>query len=230
MLDENFSFINEEFHAGSVSPQQLDLLLADGWRHFGTHFFRYNLGFYELDIRRVLPLRIRLADFTFSKSQRRVLRKNEDLRIQIGGSMIDAEAEDLFHLHKQRFKGDVPSSITDFLGSGASPVDTRELRVFENGELVAVSYFDIGGSSVSGVYAMFEPEASGRSLGIFTMLKEIEFAVENRKEFYYLGYAYEGNSFYDYKKRFRGTQMFDWRGNWLPFDESEMEFENIFRR
>jgi len=230
MLDENFSFINEEFHASSVSPRQLDLLLADGWRHFGTHFFRYNLGFYELDIRRVLPLRIRLADFSFSKSQRRVLRKNGDVRILIDRLTIDVYAEELFHRHKQRFKGDVPNSITDFLGSGESPVNTQELRVFTNDELAAVSYFDISGSSVSGVYAMFEPNAADRSLGIFTMLQEITFAIENGKEFYYLGYAYEGNSFYDYKKRFRGTEMFDWRGRWLPFDESEMEFKNFFRR
>ena len=83
-----------------------------------------------------------------------------------------------------------------------------------------MSYFDIGGESVSGIYAMFEPKSAGRSLGIFTMLKEIEFARERGKEFYYLGYAYAGNSFYDYKKRFSGTEMFDWNGCWLPFQEA----------
>jgi leucyl-tRNA---protein transferase len=230
MLDENFSFINEEFRADSVSPGQLDVLLADGWRHFGTHFFRYNLGFYELQIRRVIPLRIRLAEFSFSKSQRRVLRKNKGLVIITNRVVIDREAEELFHRHKRRFKGDVPNAISDFLGTGSPPVDTLEMRVLEGEHLQAVSYFDVSGSSVSGVYAMFEPEAAARSLGIFTMLKEIEFAAENNKEFYYLGYAYEGTSFYDYKKRFRGTEMFDWQGDWLPFDESEMEFKNIFRR
>jgi arginine-tRNA-protein transferase len=227
MLD---SFVNEEFHAASVSPEQLDLLLADGWRHFGTHFFRYNLGFYESDIRRVIPLRIRLADFSFSKSQRRVLRKNDGLAVRTGELAVGRAVEELFHRHKQRFKGDVPSSISDFLGSEGSPVDTRELSVRDEDRLIAVSYFDVGGTSVSGVYAMFEPTAAGRSLGTFTMLKEIEFAVENGKEFYYLGYAYEGSSFYDYKKRFRGTEMFDWKGGWVKFDESEMEFKNIFRR
>ncbi|MGI8811508.1 MAG: arginine-tRNA-protein transferase [Pyrinomonadaceae bacterium] len=218
MLDEGFSFINEEFYAESVSPRQLDLLLADGWRHFGTHFFRYNLGFYELDIRRVIPLRIRLADFSLSKSQRRVLRKNDNLRIEISVLAIDSSAEELFHRHKMRFKGDVPNSITDFLGSGPSPVDTRELRVLENNQLAAVSYFDVGDACISGVYAMFEPHAAALGLGIFTMLQEIELAKDNNKEFYYLGYAYEGNSFYDYKKRFRATEVFDWQGGWQPFD------------
>ena len=51
------------------------------------------------------------------------------------------------------------------------------------------------------------------------MLKEIEFAIENGKEFYYQGYAYEGESFYDYKKRFRGTEFFGWDGNWVTLSE-----------
>jgi len=74
-----------------------------------------------------------------------------------------------------------------------------------------------GERTLSGIYAMFDPEEAQRGLGIFTMLKEIEFAISNGKEFYYQGYAYEGESFYDYKKRFRGTECFDWRGGWEGF-------------
>jgi len=203
-------------------PQQLDLLLADGWRHFGTHFFRYNLGFYEHDIRRVIPLRIRLADFLLSKSQRRVLRKNDDLEIVIRPLAADRESEHLFDRHKQRFKSDLPNSIYDFVAADvdSSPTEAMELRVCENGKLCAVSYFDIAAASVSGVYAMFEPSMSTRSLGIFTMLREIEFAANSGKQFYYLGYTYEGNSFYDYKKRFSGNEMFDWSGSWVPFHDA----------
>ena len=64
---------------------------------------------------------------------------------------------------------------------------------------------------------MFDPELTRRSLGIFTMLKVIEFAMQNGKELYYQGYSYEGESFYDYKKRFHGTESYDWRGNWRTF-------------
>jgi leucyl-tRNA---protein transferase len=75
MLLDNFRLINEEFYANSLLPEQMDSLWAKGWRHFGTHFFRYNVGFLIDDLRFVLPLRIRLADFSFSKSQRRVRRR-----------------------------------------------------------------------------------------------------------------------------------------------------------
>jgi arginine-tRNA-protein transferase len=210
-------FINEEFFADSISPAQLDLLLADGWRHFGTHFFRYSIGFHEFDIRQVIPLRIRLADFSFSKSQRRVLRKNSDLRITFQPIQITAEKESLFDRHKVRFKTGVPDTIYDFI-SADSPCETLELSVYKDAGLIATSFLDIGQGSVSSVYAMFEPAEHSRSLGIFTLLKEIEFARENRKEFLYLGYCYEGESFYDYKKRFSATEMYDWQGNWKRFE------------
>jgi arginine-tRNA-protein transferase len=104
IFDGDVKFINEEFYCESVRANHLDKLLADGWRHFGTHFFRYNLGIHESDIRRVIPLRIRLADFSLSKSQRRVLRDNPDTQVEIKPIRITDEAADLFERHKQRFK------------------------------------------------------------------------------------------------------------------------------
>ena len=214
-------FINEEFYADAVTPGQLDVLLSDGWRHFGTHFFRYNLAVYNGEIRRVLPLRIRLADFTLSKSQRRVLRKNEDLRVEIRPIAITDESNALFHRHKERFDQGIPASIYDFLSAQPAtiPGDGREIAVYRGKALVAVSYFDVARNSISGIYAVFDPDESTRRLGIFTMLKEIEFAIETGRDFYYQGYAYEGESFYDYKKRFSGLEQFDWDGRWLPFSE-----------
>ncbi|HVQ56960.1 MAG TPA: hypothetical protein VMS29_09410, partial [Pyrinomonadaceae bacterium] len=115
LLDADFEYINEAFEADKVTPGQLDVLLANGWRHFGTYFFRYNLGLLDLDIRHVIPLRTRLSEFSLSKSQRRVLKKNDDLDIVIRPIEIDDDAEALFHRHKQRFDHNIPESIFDFL-------------------------------------------------------------------------------------------------------------------
>jgi leucyl-tRNA---protein transferase len=218
MLDVGLTFINEQFHAERVSPRQMDKLLADGWRHFGTEFFRYNLGIHEFAIRRVIPLRIRLADFVFSKSQRRNLRKNSDLKTEVRPIAITPEAETLFQKHKQRFKFGIPDSIYDFLSPepATAPCKAMEVCVTDGGRLIAASYFDIGKLSTSSIYAMFDPSESARGLGIFTILKEIEFARERGMEFLYLGYCYEGNSFYDYKKRFCATEKFDWNDLWEP--------------
>lgn len=214
LLDADFEYINEAFEADSITPAQLDALLAKGWRHFGNYFFRYNLGFLDLEIERVLPLRIRLADFTPSKSQRRVLRQNEDLDVMIEDISIDQKMEELFDRHKRRFKNNVPPTIYEFLPVGQTPSETKQLSVRKNGELIAASFFDVGEATTSGVYAIFEPREQTRSLGIFTLLKEIEHAILTGNDFYYQGYAYESESFYDYKKRFRGTEVFDWQQSW----------------
>lgn len=222
-LDGDFQFINEEFYTESVTPAQIDLLLADGWRHFGNHFFRYNLGLYQDEIRRVLPLRVRLADFKPSKSQRRIFRRNSDLEVKIQPVDITDETHELFQRHKQRFKSGAPSSLYDFLSiePANGPTETFEIGVCGDDRLLAASFFDVGGMSTSSVYGIFEPTETSRSLGIFTMLKEIEYARENGKQYYYPGYAYEGESFYDYKKRFSALERFDWRGAWLPMSSSD---------
>ncbi len=225
MLSEGeLNFINEEFHADRVTPPHFDELLAAAWRHFGTHFFRYSFAFYELDIRIVIPLRIRLDNFSISRSQRRVLSRNADTTVEIGPIEITDESIALFERHKKRFKVGVPDSIYDFLSTSPAevPGKAESIRVWLEGRLIAESYFDIGTRSVSAIYAVFDPDLPRRSLGIFTMLKEIEFAVEQGKELYYQGYAYEGSSFYDYKKRFRGTETFDWKGNWKAFRSGDI--------
>ncbi|MDM7923586.1 MAG: hypothetical protein QUS14_14905, partial [Pyrinomonadaceae bacterium] len=191
------------------------------WRHFGTHFFRYNIGFYEGEVRRVTPLRIRLADLSFSKSQRRNLKRNARFRVDVSPLFITDEARSLFLRHKSRFSEGVPESINDFVPStaDASPCTTMQVSVFDDGRLIAESYFDIGERAISGIYGMFDPDLTQSGLGIFTLLKEIELARESGKEFYYLGYAYEGNSFYDYKKRFAATEVYDWQSKWIAAGE-----------
>lgn len=219
MIVDRLEIINEEFDATTVTPEQYDFLLAHAWRHFGSHFFRYNFGIYEDEIRRVIPLRIRLSDLKISKSQRRVLRRNADLKVSIGPYNITTETHQLFEYHKRRFKTGVPNSIYDFIARDAasSPTELLEISVRDRGKLVAASFFDLAERSVSAIYGCFDPEETRRSLGIFTMLKVMDHATQLGLEFYYHGYAYEGSSFYDYKKHFSAIEAFDWTGTWAPF-------------
>lgn len=214
--------VQEAFYADQVSPNRLDDLFASGWRHFAESFYRYDRTLHDGVIRDVLPLRVRLSNFEPSKSHRRNLRKNADLMAAYGPADVSPEIVELFGRHRTRFTSNRPDSPFDYLSlyeTAWHPCEVKELRVYDDRRLVAVSFFDVGKQSVSGIYAMFEPELSARGLGIFTMLKEIEWAIETDREFYYLGYAYAGESFYDYKKRFRGTEVFDWKDRWETFEE-----------
>ena len=221
MLDSDFLLINEAFETQSISPFEMDLLLAEGWRNFGTYFFRHNIGIYRGDFKRVIPLRIRTKDFAPSKSQRRNLQRNKDLQCIIRPIVIDEAKEQLFDRHKSRFEEHVPETIYTFLSKSPAsiPSEAFELCLYDAESLLAVSFFNLGEDSVSGIYAMFEPEETKRGLGILTMLLEIQYTIDTGRNFYYQGYAYEGESFYDYKKRFCALEMFDWQGNWIDFKE-----------
>ena len=150
-----------------------------------------------------------------------MLGKNRDLDTVIRPVEFDAEKHALFEKHAARFTHGKPENIYAFLDEKAAtvPCETLEICVFESNRLAAVSFLDIGKESVSSIYAMFEPELAKRSLGIYTMLLEIEYAANSGKSFYYQGYAYEGESFYDYKKGFAATESYEWKGIWKKYVE-----------
>jgi arginine-tRNA-protein transferase len=214
--------ILEHSEMSSLSAQRLDLRLVTGWRHFGTHFFRYNFALHEGVLCGVLPLRLRVDDTTLTKSQRRIWRRNSDLGTRIVPTRHCVEYDRLFALHRRRFTNDVPDSLRDFFSENPAEIPclnaTFEVRL--GGKLVAASFMDIGRESTSSVYGMFDPEHGRRSLGIHTLLLELAYARQLGKRFHYLGYAYTVPSVYDYKKQFLGVESYDWGHGWrlLPKD------------
>ena len=211
--------INEYFVAGSMGAAEMDLLWAQGWRHFGTHFFRYSIAEHDGALCHVLPLRLKLASFTPSRSQQRVLKKNLDVEVIMRDAVIDSAKEGLFLRHRERFRQNVPESIYDFMSDlpAIVPCRNQEICVYDSGRLLAASFLDVGQEATSAVYAAFEPAESQRSLGIFTMLCAIEQSQALGCRYYYPGYAYREPSMYDYKKRFTGLEVYDWGSGWKSF-------------
>lgn len=221
-VDAGMIFLHENFHRARVTPEQMDALWAAGWRHFGTEFFRYSVALHR-GYKYVTPLRVELAKFTPSRSQRRVAAKNRDLRVVIRASFIDAEKEAMFDRHKLRFAENTPDSIHGFLSSrpASVPCTNREIAVYAGERLIAVTFLDIGHEATSGVYAIFEPDEGRRSLGVFSILECIRYSRELGYKYYYPGYAYREPSVYDYKKRFAGLEYLAWGEGWKPFPTAE---------
>ena len=222
-------FLNDAFQTRRVRAAELDLLWAEGWRHFGTYFFRYSLAEHRGRICHVIPLRIELSRFTPSRSQKRALAKNRDLQVVIRDTVIDAAKESLFERHRERFKENVPDSLYTFLSRQPASVPCRnqELCVYAGERLLAASFLDIGAAATSAVYATFEPEEHKRSLGIFTMLRAIEYSRELGCRYYYPGYAYREPSVYDYKKNFAGLEYLDWEVGWKPYSQEANAINQI---
>jgi len=81
------------------------------------------------------------------------------------------------------------------------------MRYSVKGKLVGVSWLDYLPNSLSSVYFAFEPEEAKRSLGTFSVLKEIEIARMSGREFYYLGFYVPGSPKMSYKGRFKPHEL-----------------------
>ncbi len=216
-------FIQEAQELPTASPALMDRLWSAGWRHFGRQFFRYSLSLSETgDLQIIQPLRMELASFRPTKSQRRVIRHNVDADIRIVPAVVDAEREAIFLRHRERFVSNIPESLHTFMPEedpAHAPCECVSVEVRTGSRLIAVSYLDVGETAVSSVYAMFEPDEAWRSPGTLTLIAEMQWAAAQGKRWLYPGYATVQPSHYDYKKSFRPMDYFDWTGSWLPLGD-----------
>ena len=205
----------------SVQTEVMDELWAIGWRNFGTDFFRASLMADEMSLKRQIALRINVAEFEMSKSQRRTYRRNSDLQLTIDGAALTEEVKDLFEIHKMRFVRNIPDRLEDFLGvePNGQPCECQQFSVRSGSRLLAASYLALGKRACSSIYAVFDPEFSKRRLGVFTMLAELEYAKALGYEHFYSGYATVESSCYDYKKEFQALHYYGWEGRWAPIGE-----------
>ena len=224
---ETSRIIFEDFESEAVVPAEIDRLLADGWRHAGVHFYRYNYAFHRGMLTEVIPLRIVLDQFAMSKSQRRNWRANEGkgYRVVVRPSEVDEEKDALFQRHKRKFEDNIPESLHDFLSRTPSriPCEGGEIAVYDGNRLIGVSFFDVGAEALSTIYGMYDLDYGKQGLGIYTMLLEMKHARQLGKRYYYHGYCYRCPSFYDYKKAFTAVEAFDWDGRWAPLASSSSD-------
>jgi arginine-tRNA-protein transferase len=210
--------IRDGFESVQVRPEEMDVLWSLGFRHFGTYFFRYDMCRYKNETVHVLPLRIDLKRFTPSASQKRIMKRNRDLRVVFREAFIDEEKIRLFEMHRERFTENIPDNLFTFISPMPSiiPCRTLECCLFHEDKLIAAGFMDIGETSTSAVYTVYDTGYYRRSLGIYVLLSEIRYSTEAGFDYLYHGYTYREDSNYEYKKNFTGLEYFDWRGEWKP--------------
>lgn len=196
----------EHFFADHLTGHELETLLADGWRKFGHYFFRPACP----GCRACTSLRVPVARFRPSRSQKRVLRLCRNVRVSFGPLRYSSELFDLYQLHgRERFGQE--NSFEDFAASLHSPSCPALLARYETyGRLVAAGYLDKSAQGLSSVYFVFDPEFSALSPGVFGALREIEYARSLGLDYYYLGYIVPGCAKMAYKGRFHPHEIYSW--------------------
>ena len=207
----------------SLSPESLDRHLARGWYRMGSTIFTTHFLFFNQQPYSAVWIRYGLADFEFSKSQRKLLRRNAKLfAVRIGPRVIDAEHEALYQRYAADFDGRLSPTIAESLEDydGEVVFNTYEITIRErvSGRLVACSYFDLGGDSAASILGIYDPALSTFSLGYYTMLLEMEYCLANTFNWYYPGYVVPGYQRFDYKLRLGPAEYYDVRSDgWQPY-------------
>jgi leucyl-tRNA---protein transferase len=171
----------------TLEGSRFDELLEQGDRRVGRMLYRTACP----SCRACEPLRIPVDLFTPSRSHRRILRRNEDLRVEVGPAIYSAERLALFNRHK-RERG-LARREQDTTQAGyegwfvRSCVETVEMRYLVGDRLVGVGIVDLGERDSSSVYFYFDPDEGRRSLGTLSTLFEVEWLRRRGGRYHYLG-------------------------------------------
>ena len=215
----------------TLSPESLDWHLGNGWYRMGSTIFTTHFLFFKNRPYSALWIRIDLQGFGFSKSQRKLLRKNAKLfDVSVAPRRIDAQREALYRKYANDFDGRLSPTIADSLEDYDNEIvfNTWETTVREkvSKQLVACSYFDLGSESAASILGIFDPKLRSFSLGYYTMLLEMEYCLQRGFRYYYPGYVVPGYQRFDYKLRLGESEYYDVRsGKWLPYRDLDPSTE-----
>lgn len=206
-----------------ISSKDLDRLLASGYFRTGNYMMRTRVLYFNDEILNTLHIRIVLEEHFFSKSLYKILKRNNaKFTYKIQPLNITDEKETLYKIHRKRFKGNASASLMAYLYDNIKRniFNTLELNIYEEGKLIGFSFFDLGEDSMASIIGIYHQEYANNSLGIYTMLLEIEYAKFLHLKYYYPGYVTYEPSQFNYKQRLSNQfEFYDWHTKqWLSFE------------
>jgi len=216
-----------------IKGKELDDYLANGWYRMGqtiftTHFLCFGENFYS-----AIWVRLDLVQHQFSKSLRKIIKRNNArFQFHFGKAVIDVPREALYQKYRATFPGMIAPSILDSLQDGDhfNVYNTYEFTAYDGDKLVAVSYFDLGEDSIASILGFYDPDYKAHSLGLYTMLMEVEYGKIQGFSYFYPGYVVPGYDRFEYKLRIGPVDYLDLRsGDWLPYADLSAEEVPIYR-
>ena len=212
---------DEAWLSTAVNPAAYHELMNRGFRRSGHILYRPVCEACQACV----PIRIPAATFALSRSQRRNLRRNRDVQVSVGMPELTQEKFDVYrrylrHQHNDSNQGDDADSLREFLYS--SCVRTLEFEYRDaRGALLGVSIADFSRQSLSSVYHFFEPAHARRGIGVYSVLREIEWCRAGGVPWYYLGYWVQGCRTMEYKSRYRPCELLI-DGRWQVQGDSQV--------
>ncbi|MDR5651802.1 arginyltransferase [Ruixingdingia sedimenti] len=207
---------------GDQAERLNDALSKQGFRRSQNVLYRPSCA----ECSACLSARIRVADFTPSRTQRRTLRRNAALRRNATSPWATEEQFALFRRYLDSRHSDGGMADMDVFEFSAmieeTPIRSRVVeytRPAEPGEhgrpLIAVCLTDILDDGLSMVYSFYDPDRTHLSLGTWIILDHIAIAREAGLPYVYLGYWVPGSRKMGYKAQFDALEIYK-GGRWQP--------------
>ncbi|MBC06469.1 arginyltransferase [Thalassospira sp.] len=177
------------------------------------------------DCNACVPVRVCCAEFTPSRSFRRIKNKNSDLVRTVMPPTATQEQYQLFSTYQDARHGNGDMARMDARDYRAMIEDsTVETSIFEyrraDDSLIAVALVDILADGLSAVYSFFDPAEDRRGLGTYIVLDLIDEAKMLSLPHIYLGYWIGDCRKMSYKMRFQPLEGFR-DGQWIRMEDAE---------
>ena len=197
---------------GSNSRRLNNSLSKQGFRRSQNVLYRPSCS----NCNACMSARISSTEFKQSKSQKRIIIRNEDVIRVVSPPLATDPQYDLFkrYINKRHPNGGMSDmDANDFTAMiEETNVESKIVEYYENKngtpELISFSLVDILDDGISMVYSVFDPYMKERSLGTYMIIDHNDLALEMKLKFVYLGYWVKGSSKMDYKKRFSPLEVF----------------------
>ncbi|EDP59031.1 arginyltransferase [Vibrio sp. AND4] len=181
------------------------LLMANGFRRSGDTIYKPHCQ----HCKACQPIRIAVADFIPSKSQKRLLNKGKGLRWEMK-TELDLNWFDIYsrYICERHKDGTMfPPREDEFARFAKTTwLTTGFLHIYdETDRLLAVAITDIMDKCASAFYTFFDPNFS-LSLGTLGVLFQLEYCQQHSKHWLYLGYQIDECPAMNYKTRFQRHQ------------------------
>jgi leucyl-tRNA---protein transferase len=195
----------ELHYPDSLTAQELDDYLANGWFRMGHSIFTTNFLRFHDSIYSAIWLRIDLNTFEKGRNQLKLEKLNSKFRVEIQVANPSSAHEELFRKYREMMKFEPAPSVYNLLfGHQESRAslriyDTFEINIYDSEKLIGTGFFDLGEMSAEGISCFYDTDYKKFSLGKYLMYLKINFCKENNLRFFYPGYFAPGYPLFDYK-------------------------------